>query len=71
MSGTERAFDTLKAIFSYREQMADLREDLKDLGESMRALAASHANLRDRVSRIEGYLGRVGPHDGNLPRLEG
>ena len=71
MSATERALDALKAVFTYRQQMADLRADLKELGESMRALANSHAQLRDRVSRIEGYLGRVGGTRHDLPRIEG
>ena len=68
MSATERALEGLKAVFTYREQMTALREDMKELAGSMRNLAASHAQLRDRVSRIEGYLGRVGA--GGLPRIE-
>lgn len=68
MSATDRTLDTLKAVFTYRQQMADLRQDLKELGGSMRDLAASHANLRDRVSRIEGFLGRVGG-GGDLPKI--
>lgn len=67
MSAADRALDTVKGVFTFREQIANLRQDLKDLGGSMRDLAASHAQLRDRVSRIEGYLGRVGETD--LPRL--
>jgi len=67
MSTADRALDAVKGVFTYREQIANLRQDLKDLGASMRDLAASHAQLRDRVSRIEGYLGRVGQSD--LPRL--
>ena len=70
MSATERAFDAVKAIFVYREQMADLRSDLGELGQSVRALAASHANLRDRVSRIEGYLGGLGAGKPSFPLLE-
>ena len=70
MSATDRAFDAVKAIFVYREQMADLRGDMSDLGQSVRALAASHANLRDRVSRIEGFLGRFGQGGSDLPLLD-
>lgn len=70
MSATDRAFDAMKAIFVYREQMADLRSDMGELGQSVRALAASHANLRDRVSRIEGYLGGVAGGGANFPLLE-
>ncbi|MDP3677426.1 MAG: hypothetical protein Q8R44_20400 [Novosphingobium sp.] len=70
MSATDRAFDAVKAIFVYREQMADLRSDLGELGQSVRALAASHANLRDRVSRIEGFLAGVGGGVANFPMLE-
>lgn len=73
MSATESAFATLKAVFTYREQMAALREDLKDLGRSMGALAASHALLRDRVNQIEGYMkaatGQPFSTSG-LPRIE-
>ena len=65
MSAADRALDAVKGVFTYREQITNLRQDLKDLGGSMRDLAASHAQLRDRV--IEGYLGRVGGSD--LPRL--
>jgi hypothetical protein len=67
MSATDRALDAMKSVFTYREQIASLRQDLTELGSSMRALANSHAQLRDRVSRIEGYLGRVG--DADLRRL--
>ena len=70
MSATDRAFDAMKAIFVYREQMADLRSDMGELGQSVRALAASHANLRDRVSRIEGYLRGVAGGGVNFPLLE-
>ena len=73
MSATESAFATLKSVFTYREQMAALREDLKELGRSMSALAASHANLRDRVNHIEGYIKAATGQPftrSDLPRIE-
>jgi hypothetical protein len=70
VSATDRAFDAVKAIFVYREQMAELRSDLGDLGQSVRALAASHATLRARVSRIEGYLAGVSKSGTQFPLLE-
>lgn len=73
MSATERAFDTIKAVFTYRDQMAELRADMAEQGQSIRRLAASHAHLRERVNQIEGYLkGATGQpfSTSNLPQLE-
>lgn len=56
MSGTEKAFGLLKTWMLVNERFDALDGKLKDLGSDVAALARSHADLAQRVARIEGMI---------------
>ncbi|MEO6093496.1 MAG: hypothetical protein ABIT04_12840 [Novosphingobium sp.] len=56
MSAAEKALGMIKAVLTYQERFDKLERNLCELSDRLTRLADSHANLRDRVSAIEGYL---------------
>lgn len=56
MSAGEKAFGVIKAVFTMKDQLDDLGKDLATLGQGVARLAEAHADLRDRVSRLEGVV---------------
>ncbi len=56
MSGTEKAFGLLKTWMLVNERFDALDGKLKNLGSDVAALARSHADLGQRVARIEGMI---------------
>jgi hypothetical protein len=56
MSAGEKAFGVIKAVFTMKDQLDDLGKDVEGLSDRFVRLAEAHAELRDRVSRVEGVL---------------
>lgn len=65
--------DTMKALRNVLLLQEDVRQ-LKDMAASqggrMAALAEAHADLRDRVSRLEGLIEGVAMAARRQPRIE-
>lgn len=72
MSVGEKAFSLVKTAFTFQERMDRMGDGVEAVAGDLAKLSEAHANLRDRVSTIEGYLqGRSEPRPGTLPRIEG
>lgn len=56
MSGAEKAFGVIKTIMMMNERFDRLEEKNKDLAQDLGALGRSHAELAERVAKIEGYI---------------
>lgn len=56
MSATDKGFGLLRAIFSYEERLKGIDKEIALLAASVSQLARSHADLSDRVARMEGFL---------------
>lgn len=56
MSAGEKALGFIKTVFTVKDQLDDLGRDQKALNSRLAKLAEAHADLRDRVSRLEGVI---------------
>ena len=56
MPVAERTWGAFKSFVLYQETIKAMREDMAALARDVSALGNAHADLRDRVSRIEGVL---------------
>lgn len=56
MSGAEKAFGVIKTIMLMNERFDRLDERNKELAQELGALGRSHAELAERVAKIEGYI---------------
>ncbi|MCY7398522.1 MAG: hypothetical protein LH466_06775 [Sphingomonas bacterium] len=56
MSTSDKAFALIKTAFTFQERMDRMGNSLEDVANDLARLSEAHANLRDRVSKIEGYL---------------
>ena len=56
MSATGKALTAIKAILTIKEQLDALGRDVAALNARLSGLATARADLRDRVSRLEGVI---------------
>ena len=56
MPGAESAWNVLKSLVLYQETIKAVRDDMAALARDVAALSGAHADLRDRVSRLEGII---------------
>jgi len=56
VSGTEKAFGVIKSIMLMHERFDGLDERIKRLDSDLTDLGRSHAELSQRVARIEGVM---------------
>ena len=56
MSGFDRVYQGLKAVMMMDERFDRIDIQLRDLADDLDALASSHAELAQRVARIEGFI---------------
>ena len=56
MSAGEKAFAVIKTAFTFQERMDRIGDSIEAVAGDLARLSEAHANLRDRVSVIEGYL---------------
>ena len=56
MSSAAKAFGVIKTIMLMNERFDRLEEKNKDLALDLGALGRSHAELAERVAKIEGYI---------------
>ena len=56
MPAAESAWNVLKSLVLYQETMKAVRDDVAALSRDVAALSVAHADLRDRVSRLEGVI---------------
>ncbi len=68
MSAFDRAYNAVKTVMLSNERFDRLEEELKAMGQDVSALAGSHADLSERVARVEGFLQGASAARGN-PRL--
>jgi len=55
-SAGEKAVGALKTILTLKDQLDGLGRDMAGLNARLAGLAEAHADLRDRVSRLEGVI---------------
>ena len=56
MSGIGDAFRALQAVLLMQNDVRLLKQNAIEQGEKLARLAEAHADLRDRVSRLEGVI---------------
>jgi hypothetical protein len=56
MSVSEKTWGVFKSFVLYQETLKAVRDDMAALSRDVAALSGAHANLRDRVSRLEGII---------------
>lgn len=56
MSAFDRIYGGIKAVMLMNERFDRIDNQLRDLGGDLGNLAASHVELAQRVSAIEGYI---------------
>lgn len=56
MPAAEGAWNVLKSLVLYQETIRAVRDDMAALAHDVAALSRAHADLRDRVSRLEGVI---------------
>ena len=56
MPAAESAWNVLKSLVLYQETIKAVRDDMAALARDVVALSRAHADLRDRVSRLEGVI---------------
>lgn len=59
MSVSERTWGAFKSFVLYQETIKAIRDDMAALARDVAALGRAHADLRDRVSRLEGVIDGV------------
>lgn len=72
MSAAEKAFGAIKTVLTLKEQLDALGGDMTMLNARLGELAGAHADLRDRVSRLEGIIeGAAMARGTRRPQIEG
>jgi len=72
MSGLGDALKALQTVLLLREEVRLLKEASQTQSVRLTQLAEAHAALRDRVSRLEGFLeGAAAAARAQSPRIEG
>lgn len=56
MSVSESTWGVFKSFVLYQETIKAVRDDMAALARDVGALSGAHADLRDRVSRLEGVI---------------
>ena len=56
MSSAEKAYGLIKSVMLMNERFDGLEERIRTVSTDVGALAASHAELAQRVARIEGVM---------------
>jgi hypothetical protein len=69
MSTLDRIYKGLKAVMLMDERFDRIDAQLRGLGEDFGGLAASHADLAQRVASIEGYIRGRADQAAIQPRL--
>lgn len=64
MSTADRVYSGLKAIMLMNERFDRVDERIKELGTDLVSLSGSHAELAQRVARIEGVMEGYGRASG-------
>ncbi|MBX7480959.1 hypothetical protein [Qipengyuania qiaonensis] len=71
MSAFDRAYNAVKTVMLSNEKFDRLEEELRALGQDVSSLAYSHAELAQRVARIEGFVeGAAAAGAARQPRIE-
>lgn len=72
MSGVGDALSAVQSVLLLREEVRLLNEASQAQSSRLTQLAEAHAALRDRVSRLEGFLeGAAAGARAQQPRIEG
>lgn len=73
MSAVGDALKALRNVLLLQEDVRRLKDGAITQGEQLARIAEAHANLRDRVSRIEGIIEGAAMAAGRAaaPRIEG
>jgi hypothetical protein len=56
MSSAEKAYGLIKSVMLMNERFDGLDDRIKTVSSDLAALARNHADLSERVSRIEGFI---------------
>ena len=59
MPVAERTWSAFKSFVLYQETIKAIRDDMAALSRDVASLSGAHADLRDRVSRLEGIIDGV------------
>ncbi|WP_174278498.1 hypothetical protein [Sphingomonas bacterium] len=70
MAVAERTWGAFKSFVLYQETIKAIRDDMAALSRDVAALSNAHADLRDRISRLEGVIDGVAMA-GRQRRIEG
>jgi t-SNARE complex subunit (syntaxin) len=65
------AFQALRQVLLIHANVERLERSVGQLGDDVDGLAEAMSNLRDRVSRVEGFIDGATAASRNHPRLEG
>ncbi len=69
MSVFDRAFGAIRSAMLMSDQFEAMKGDLRDLSHDVTDLGRSHADLAQRVARLEGFIEGAAAATGREPRL--
>ena len=69
MSACGRVFVVIKSAMLMNERFDSIKSDLQKLSGTIAHLSNSHADLAERVARLEGFLEGAVAATGREPRL--
>jgi hypothetical protein len=65
----DKVLGTVRSTMLMNEQLNGVRAELKDLAGDVATLSRSHAQLAQRVARLEGFIEGAVAATGREPRL--